>query len=370
MGNDYLGELLENTKQIIKPTVDFDIEEFVINGEPSPSFIYYISTFATHLEDQLKLKNLECYKGDAKACYDTYHQKKTNPMGFHLMLSKLLPALGCPHTILTTGPVKRRLDSKRAKLLLLNFLASINILLANVIYEYIQYTICTYCCDICNSKIDSHAALIAHISGPDHMKKVVEKWKKENNIKSLQYFGYDVYRTQTSATTSTKKSTKINQLREGLRNISTNIQEQLGRQYLSSNRKAQTFRGASVLKVDVVDEDSRSRDFKASEIDVGPGNVTERSQECGSTPPAIPASSITQEDATESTDDGAATVTGAGQGGSSRICWSCHARRRLLKCSGCRRAWYCDVRCQGADWARHGGYCEARMRKRRLQEVD
>ena len=265
MVNDYLGELLENTKQIIKPTVDFDIEEFVINGEPSPSFIYYISTFATHLEDQLKLKNLEYYKGDAKACYDTYHQKKTNPMGFHLMLSKLLPALGCPHTILTTGPVKRRLDSKRAKLLLLNFLASINLLLANVIYEYIQYTICTYCCDICNSKIDSHAALIAHISGPDHMKKVVEKWKKDNNIKSLQYFGYDVYRTQTSATTSTKKSTKINQLREGLRNMSTNIQEQLGRQYSSSTRKAQNFQGLSVLKVDVVDEDSRSRDFKASE---------------------------------------------------------------------------------------------------------
>ena len=52
------------------------------------------------------------------------------------------------------------------------------------------------------------------------------------------------------------------------------------------------------------------------------------------------------------------------------ICWNCHAQGTLLKCSGCMRALYCDQQCQEADWARHGGYCEARQRKKRLAEVD
>ena len=61
------------------------------------------------------------------------------------------------------------------------------------------------------------------------------------------------------------------------------------------------------------------------------------------------------------------------------ICWFCHADVSNLannKCAGCRKvktplpslhilrhhillfqARYCDERCQGADWERHGGYC-------------
>ena len=49
-------------------------------------------------------------------------------MGFLIMLSKVLPNLECPHTVLTTGPVKKRLVTKKAKLLLLNFLASVILL--------------------------------------------------------------------------------------------------------------------------------------------------------------------------------------------------------------------------------------------------
>ena len=49
--------------------------------------------------------------------------------GFHLMLSKLLPALECPHTILTAGPVKRRLVIKKAKLLLINNFSYISVIL-------------------------------------------------------------------------------------------------------------------------------------------------------------------------------------------------------------------------------------------------
>ena len=96
----------------------------------------------------------------------------------------------------------------------------------------------------------------------------------------------------------------------------------------------------------------------------GPGHVTKRSQECGSTPPA---SSSSQEETAAT--DGAKGGTGQG-GRRRRICWICHAQGTLLKCSGCMRARYCDQRCQEADWARHGGYCEARQRKKRLAEVD
>ena len=61
-----------------------------------------------------------------------------------------------------------------------------------------------------------------------------------------------------------------------------------------------------------------------------------------------------------------ASTVGSGGG---RICWNCHSKEKLLKCSGCMRARYCGQRCQEADWERHGGYCEARQRKRRMREV-
>ena len=306
-------------------------------------------------------------KGDAKSCHNTY-LKNSNPMGFLIMLSKLLPALECPHTILTTGPVKKRLVTKKAKLLLLNFLASMIVLCDDIDDIVSSYDfVCEDCanaeetgrhCTICGDDgLENPAALIAHICGPGHLKHVVEKLKKENNIKSLQNFGYNVNRPQTSASTTSMKKKKINQLREGLRNMSTNEKEQL-----TSTRKT-AFLDASVVKdsnVDIADDDLGT---KASKIDVGPGHVTKRSQECRSTPPVT---SSSQEAAAT---DGA--TAGTDQGGSRRrICWNCHAQGTLLKCSGCMRALYCDQQCQEADWARHGGYCQARMRKRRLAEVD
>ena len=150
--------------------------------------------------------------------------------------------------------------------------------------------------------------------------------------------------------------------------MSTNEKEQLA-ETSSSNRKTLSpesqnpLGGASVDKD--VEVDPRTNEFEAGKMDVGPGHVTKRSQECGSTPPA---SSSSQQETTAATDG---AKGGTGQGGRRRrICWMCHAQGRLLKCSGCMRARYCDQRCQEADWARHGGYCEARQRKKRLAEVD
>ena len=171
-----------------------------------------------------------------------------------------------------------------------------------------------------------------------------------------------------SLTTSMKKK-KMNQLRESIRNMSLSINEKelVEQNSKYPNRKAASLKASVVKdsKADIAEDDLGIKDFEASKMDVGPGHVTKRSQECGSTPPA---SSSSQKEATAS--DGA--TGGTGQGGSRRrICWMCHAQGTLLlKCSGCMRARYCDQRCQEADWARHGGYCEARQRKKRLAEVD
>ena len=130
MGNDSLDELLEDTIQIINIIFRSDVNKFLfeqdVSGEePSPQIIKTVCSF---LGNSLKLMNLSnLKKGDAESCHEMY-LKNSNPMGFLIMLSKVLPALECPHTILTTGPVKKRLVTKKAKLLLLNFLASVILL--------------------------------------------------------------------------------------------------------------------------------------------------------------------------------------------------------------------------------------------------
>ena len=348
MGNDSLEELLEDTIHVINihntkyPTKfqnnKFKVEQFVSGGEPSPAFIKVVCSF---VEDNLNDETCGNYKkGDAKSCYDMY-LKNSNPMGFLIMLSKLLPALECPHTVLTTGPVKKRLVTKKAKLLLINFMASFVILLTEHWNSTEQSQLCKK-----NSFFDG----IAHISGPEHTKKVVEKY----NIEHLETFGYTVNKsTRTLTFTPTKK--KMNQLREGVKNMYIQEKEQLVPSS-SSGGRTETPSPEPHIK-------EKEHDFLcASSTKVHAADVTESSQGCGST-----AFSSSQEEAAAT--DGA--TGGTGQGGSRRrICWNCHAQENLLKCSGCMRALYCGQRCQEADWARHGGYCEARQRKKRLAEVD
>ena len=348
MDSIYLNKLLKDTKLIVSIERDADIDinklEQVVSGiQPSQRFILIICEWATFLESfrfsTLQSNALERRRLYAKACYDTY-LKNSNPMGFLIMLSKLLPALECPHTVLTTGPVKKRLVTKKAKLLLINFMASFVILLTEHWNSTEQSQLCKK-----NSFFDG----IAHISGPEHTKKVVEKY----NIEHLETFGYTVNKSTRTPTSPTKK--KMNQLREGVKNMYIQEKEQLVPS-TSSGRRTETPSPEPHIK-------EKEHNFLcASFTKVHAADVTESSQGCGST-----AYSSSQEEAAAT--DGA--NGGTGQGGSRRrICWNCHAQENLLKCSGCMKAWYCGQRCQEADWARHGGYCEARMRKRRLAEVD
>ena len=57
-----------------------------------------------------------------------------------------------------------------------------------------------------------------------------------------------------------------------------------------------------------------------------------------------------------------------------KICWNCHATAadlgaRLLKCSSCRMARYCDAQCQEDDWDRHKELC-GKVREFRRQRED
>ena len=56
-------------------------------------------------------------------------------------------------------------------------------------------------------------------------------------------------------------------------------------------------------------------------------------------------------------------------------CWNrnCQASEtKLLKCTGCRRAQYCNTECQIEDWGRHVDYCvkKQKKRKRRANKTD
>lgn len=51
-----------------------------------------------------------------------------------------------------------------------------------------------------------------------------------------------------------------------------------------------------------------------------------------------------------------------------KICWNvdCQASEtKLLKCTGCRRAQYCNTECQIEDWGRHVDYCVKKQEKRK-----
>ena len=366
MDRIYLDKIFEDTKQIISILTNFnigkdhqhhenkqpdilvhqlhlvDINLLEQDGvQPSPTFIRMICEWATFLES-VRFPTLERMCLNAKACHDTY-LKNSNPMGFLFMLSKLLPALECPHTILTTGPVRKRLLTMRAKLLLFNFMASHSLLMKGL-QEHSDSTAQCEHCELCKKNIISDG--LAHISGPEHTKKVVEKY----NIEHLENFGYTVNKSICTRTAASRKK-KINQLREGVKKMSIQEKEQLAPIPASGVR-------TETLSSDIKKNERNS--LCASSTKVHAADVTESSQGSGST-------ASSQEEAAVM--DGA--KGGTDQGGSRRrICWNCHAQGTLLKCSGCMKAWYCGQQCQEADWARHGGYCQARMRKRRLAEVD
>ena len=53
-----------------------------------------------------------------------------------------------------------------------------------------------------------------------------------------------------------------------------------------------------------------------------------------------------------------------------KVCWNCLKSTDsvpLYKCGGCRKARYCQEKCQKQDWGRHGEYCQLKTKKRELK---
>ena len=119
--------------------------------------------------------------------------------------------------------------------------------------------------------------------------------------------------------------------------------------------------------------------------DGGPGHVSKRSQECGSTPPAsssgqkeeeprdgAAAGAVGGEDSSRNSQTGSAAgvhVDGETKMRDRKICWNCHDPEDLKRCNGCYMAWYCDKRCQRADRTRHKKFCKKQKRRRMEQAI-
>ena len=118
----------------------------------------------------------------------------------------------------------------------------------------------------------------------------------------------------------------------------------------------------------------------------GPGHVSKRSQECGSTPPAsssgqeeeereprdgAAAGEVRVEDSSQNSQTESAGVHADGQTkmNDRKICWNCHDTENLGRCKGCYMAWYCDKRCQRADRTRHKKFCKKQQRRRMEQPI-
>ena len=127
MANNNDDELMKDTKEALKevgyssdgdPWNVINLEQYVKAGLKSSDYIELVCKLASYVEFR---SGAEMPTSQLK--FHQYEQNG-NTTGILLMLSKLLPSLGCPHACLTEGPVRGRLNTKRARLLLLHFLAS------------------------------------------------------------------------------------------------------------------------------------------------------------------------------------------------------------------------------------------------------
>ena len=102
MESSQMDDLLRDTKEMMKGHVPsfsvINLEKYVNAGLKSSDFIDLLGNLAAHVAN---------------------YTAELLPM-----VSKLLKSLVCHHKCLTEGPIKKRLKSKKARLLLLHFLVS------------------------------------------------------------------------------------------------------------------------------------------------------------------------------------------------------------------------------------------------------
>ena len=116
-----MDDLLRDTKEMMKGHVPsfsvINLEKYVNAGLKSSDFIDLLGNLAAHVANLMGVnpEDLTTLAANGKTCYTA----ELLPM-----VSKLLKSLVCHHKCLTEGPIKKRLNSKRARLLLVHFLVS------------------------------------------------------------------------------------------------------------------------------------------------------------------------------------------------------------------------------------------------------
>ena len=114
MGEDDLSQLpsdIQDSLDDIGYTDVSDLDKVVSDGVLNPIFTKLVVYLAREVSS---LSDLEDQLQEADCCSEAWMME----------LSSLLRELGCPHVSLTEGPVSDRLNSKRSRLVLLDFLLS------------------------------------------------------------------------------------------------------------------------------------------------------------------------------------------------------------------------------------------------------
>ena len=118
-----MDDMLQDTKEMMKVHVPYfsviNLEKYVNAGLKSSDFIDLLDNLTTYVVDMmgpdLKYEDFTTLVANGKV---------SNTAELLSMVSKLLKSLVCHHKCLTEGPIKKRLKSKKARLLLLHFLVS------------------------------------------------------------------------------------------------------------------------------------------------------------------------------------------------------------------------------------------------------
>ena len=325
--------LLKEAKDIIKmycpASFAINLERDVNAGLKSPTFVHLICTLSLVIEERLGVEVQNTQSCPALL----QHQRTGNTAAVLVMLSNLLQTLGCPHSCLTQGGhLKGRLNSKRARILLMHYLCTKADLLERQkmpvlvdTMEKLQRVIesgesfIPIGEEIINSKLHKNFT-----AGIEADRKAVEKNEKEkmNAASKKGKEEEELNRVNGKKMTNSETKTEAEENDREKRNAASKkkMEELFGSaKKVSINRTQQSARGEAGKKVH---------------------------EETSSVP--------VEKDA--------------------RICWNCHGKENLSRCSGCKKAWYCGRKCQMVDRPRHRRFCERAQqegaRKAKVKDED
>ena len=308
-------ELLKEAKDIIKmycpASFAINLERDVNAGLKSPTFVHLICTLSLVIEERLGVE-----VQNSQSCPALLqHQRTGSTAAVLVMLSELLQTLGCPHSCLTQGGhLKGRLNSKRARILLMHYLCTkadslerqkMPVLVDTM--EKLQKVIesgesfIPIGEEIINSKL--HKNFVAEIEAD---RKAVEKNEKEKMNAASKKVKEKLNGVHSKKMSRSETQTEVEENEREKRNAA------------SKKKMEELFGSAKKMSIKKTQQSAREEAGKKVHEEIT----------------SVPV----EKDA--------------------RICWNCHGKENLSRCGGCKKAWYCGRKCQTVDRARHRRFCE------------